>query len=43
MESLKAKKKKADEMFTQLVNSINSEFKIETKEFNKKIKKPAFI
>jgi len=43
MESLMVKKHKAINMFENLTKQTNSDFKIETKEFNKKVKLPSFI
>lgn len=43
MDSLMVKKEKAIEMFENLTQQTNSDFKIESKEFNKQIKKPSFI
>lgn len=43
MEALRAKKDKADDMFTKLTQRINSKFEISTREFNQDIKKPSFI
>jgi hypothetical protein len=43
MESLKAKKDKAEEMFTQLSQNVNSIYEIQKREFNKPIVKPPFL
>lgn len=43
MQALQAKKIKANDMFTKLTNSLNSEFKLEQKEFNQQINKPTFL
>ncbi len=43
MQSLMVKKDKAITMFENLTKLTNSDFKIERKEFNKKIKLPSFI
>ncbi len=43
MESLQAKKTKADEMFTKLSNNVNSVFEIQKREFNQPIIKPSFL
>lgn len=43
MESLKVKKQKAISMFENLTKQTNSDFKINTKEFNKTIQLPNFI
>lgn len=40
MESIKAKSKKADELFSKLNNSINKNFKVSQTTFDKKIKLP---
>lgn len=42
VESLKAKKQKADEMFSNLMQHINAEFNINHREFNQTIIKPKF-
>lgn len=43
MESLQAKKNKADEMFSNLTKQTNSDFNTTTKEFNKQITLPNFL
>lgn len=43
LDSLLAKTEKANELFTKLNSSINSDFSIKTKEFDKKIVLPQFI
>lgn len=43
MQSLMVKKNKAISMFENLTKQTNSDFKIETKQFNKEIKLPSFI
>ena len=43
LDSLLAKAKKADQLFTKLNASLNSEFKIEISKFDKKITLPNFI
>jgi len=43
MQSLMVKKNKAISMFENLAKQTNSDFKIDYKEFNKKIKLPNFI
>lgn len=43
MESLQAKKEKADDMFTKLSNNINSIYEIQKKQFTKEIIKPTFL
>lgn len=43
MESLLVKKNKAINMFENLISQTNSDFKIERKEFDKKIKLPSFL
>ncbi len=43
MESLQAKKTKADEMFTKLSQNVNSVFEIQKREFSQLIIKPSWI
>lgn len=43
MESLQAKKNKADEMFTKLLENVNSVYAIQQQEFSKEIIKPKFL
>jgi len=43
MESLMIKKDKAIQMFENLTTQVNSDFRIDKKEFNKKIKLPKFL
>jgi hypothetical protein len=43
MDSLSVKKEKAIEMFEQLIQNTNSEYKIVTKGFDKEIIKPSFL
>jgi ERCC4-related helicase len=43
MESLQTKKQKADEMFTNLLNHVNSIYTIQQKEFNQEVIKPKFL
>ena len=43
MESLKAKKDKADSMFTMLAQQANSTFSIPQRQFNEPVKRPLFL
>lgn len=43
LDSLIAKSKKADELFTHLNNAINSSYKVSDPSFNKEILKPTFL
>jgi len=43
LDSLLAKAEKANQLFSKLNNNINTDFKIEKKEFNKQILLPNFL
>jgi len=43
IDSINAKMIKANKLFDKLNSTLNSEFKIKTKEFNKKVIKPSFL